>query len=192
MPPLSSRRKRLVGLCFWFEAILSVAGCYSPEASWKVCCALVISDEKSNIDARKTIIDWQSWTSFSGDGSAADTMDLGSLETTWKSRQLRSEIRLFLTGNPGTRPSDYFVGLGMTCRSIDRPAADVTRCQIDLPVLVECVSLNVYFPWGAPIPKELQRPIPALLHVRVDVSTSALLDTFTRVLPIPGGRLCHR
>jgi hypothetical protein len=152
----------------------------------------VIADEKTSDTGRKTIIHWQSWTSFSGDGSAADTMDLKALETTWKSRQLRAEISRFLAGNPNARPSAYFVSLGMACKSATSASVDVTRCQIDLPIWIECLSLNVYFPFGARIPKELQKPIPALLHVSVDVSSAALVDTYTRVLPVPGGHLCNR
>ena len=188
----SSRLHCLARLFLWFGAVISAGGCYVTEASWKVCCGLmIVGDNTSTTDPLKTIIDWQSWTSFRGDGSAVDSSQ-PPLPGTWKTRRIGAAIAHFLASNPKAQARDYFVSLGMACKPETSPRGNVTRCESVLPVSVECVSLNVYFPGGASIPKELQKPIPATLQVNVIVSTSTLIDTSTQILPLPGGRLCHR
>jgi hypothetical protein len=182
----------LLWLCVWPGAVLSVAGCYNAEDSWKICCGLVlVEDETSSPAARNTIIDWQKFTSFGADGSAVDSNNT-NLPGSWKKRRLEAATAEFLADNPGARASDYFRGLGMACRPATVPKSDVTQCDIELPIWAECVSLNVFFPWGAPIPEELRKPMPAFLQVRVDVSASTFLGTATRVVPVPGGHLCQR
>jgi hypothetical protein len=152
----------------------------------------IVGDETSSPAGQKTIIDWQRETMFGGRGSAGDMND-SNLPDSWKKRQIKPAIADFLVGNPGARASDYFLSLGMTCKPATAASRDgVTRCEIELPIWVECISKNLWFPGGAPVPKELRKPIPALLHMSVNVSTVAMLDVSTRVEPIPGGRLCHR
>lgn len=182
----------LVWLSVWAGGVLSVAGCYNAEDSWKICCGLVIvEDETSSPTARNTIIDWQQFTSFGANGSALDSNNT-NLPGSWKKRRIEAAIAEFLADNPGARASDYFGGLGMTCAPAAIPKSDVAQCDIELPIWAECVSLNVFFPWGAPIPEELRKPMPAFLQVRIGVSATAFLGTATRVVPVPGGRLCQR
>jgi hypothetical protein len=42
------------------------------------------------------------------------------------------------------------------------------------------------------VPKELRKPIAAVLQMIIDVSASNILDSSVQVVPFPGGRLCHR
>ncbi len=115
-----------------------------------------------------------------------------NLPGTWKKRRIESEVVDFLARIPGARATDYFVGLGMTCRPVIGPEHGVIRCEIELQLWAECWSRNMFFPGGAPVPEELRKPIPALLRMSVDVSASTIREPSTRVLPVPGGRLCHR
>lgn len=66
------------------------------------------------------------------------------------------------------------------------------QCQADLSLWVRCDKWRVV-PFGhVPVPKELQQPIPAVLHESVSLSGFMVLDTYSRVVAAPGGRLCHR
>jgi hypothetical protein len=184
----------LVWLCLGTSAVFSLAGCYNAEDSWKICCRMLITgDETTSSAGRKAIIAWERGTGFSGDGKESVWIDWSRPPYyTWKKNKIASDLTDFLVSNPGAKAGDYFVGLGMTCRHNASIGNDVTRCETELPVWVECASMNVYFPGGAPVPEELRKPIAALLAVSIDVSASEFLDTSTRVLPVPGGRLCHR
>jgi hypothetical protein len=172
-----------------------LGGChYSEEDKWKVCCALyILRDETPSASARTTIIKWQRATSFNGDGRAVDWNDDGKSSDTNKKRQIKSEIANFLADSPGGRATDYFLSLGMTC-SPDMAIlkADVMHCEIELAIWVDCGPTYRWLPGTTPIPKELQKPLPALLRMTVDVSTSTLLGASTRIEPVPGGHLCHR
>jgi hypothetical protein len=183
----------IVRLCFWAGAIISLGGCYSAEDSWADCCSLrIIGDETSSPAARRTIIDWQQLTFFGGNGSGVDANNT-NLPGSWKKRHINQAVTEFLASNPGARASDYFLGLGMTCRPVTTvPNDGVTRCEDELPIWIMCRSRNEFFPGGAPIPEELRKPMSALLRVSVDVSASAFLATSARVIAAPGGRLCHR
>ena len=182
----------LAWLCVWAGAVLSVAACYNAEDSWKVCCSLVIiGDETSSPQARRTMMGWQWFTSFGADGSSVDSNNT-NLPGTWKKRQIESDIAGFLAGNGNASASDYFRGLGMTCVPVPAPKPDVTRCNVELPIWFGCYSLNVFFPGGPPVPEELRNPMPGFLRMTVDVSAQAFVDTATRVVPVPGGRLCYR
>jgi hypothetical protein len=185
----------IVRLCVWAGTVISFGGCYNAEDSWKICCSLhIVGDETSSPAARKTIIDWERRTTFGGDG-VADRSINWSLPPyySWTKNQIASAVTDFLAANPGARASDYFLSLGMNCRSgTITPEADATRCEIELPVWVECSSLNIFFPGGAPVPEELRKPISALLDVSVEVSALTFLDGSAQVVRVPGGRLCHR
>jgi len=184
----------LAWLCAWTGAVISLGSChYSAEDSWADCCGLhIIRDETSSPAARRIIIDWQQLTWFGGNGSAVDANNT-NLPGSWKKRQITQAVTEFLAGNPGARASDYFLSLGMTCRpGTTVPNDGVTRCEDELPIWIICRSRNVFFPGGPPVPEELRKPMSALLHVSVDVSVSALLAASTRVVAVPGGRLCHR
>jgi hypothetical protein len=128
---------------------------------------------------------------FGGGGSASDMND-ANLPGTWKKRRIESEVADFLARDPGARASDYFVGLGMICRRVAILEEGVARCEIELQIWAECWSKNIFFPGGPPVPEELRKPLPALLRVSVDVSASMIREPATQVLPVPGGRLCHR
>jgi hypothetical protein len=43
-----------------------------------------------------------------------------------------------------------------------------------------------------PVPKELRKPIAAILQMTIDVSASDILNSSVKVVPLPGGRLCQR
>jgi hypothetical protein len=153
-------------------------------------------DEKSNVASANTIIGLLPRQGFAPTGELISPIDdryLGMGAGPGPMRRTVTAMNGFLATHPGDRPSDYFLGLGMACK----PAASSTaaaRCEIDLPIQVHCSprNMNLFPPHGAPIPEELQKPIPARLYWQVDVSPSALLGVQARVLPIPGGRLCHR
>jgi len=190
----------IVWLCLWFGPLAMLGGChYSEEDSWNACCMLhVIRDEAPNPPGRKVIRNWQSRTLFGGDGSASDATDSNVpgmsskyLPGTWKRGRIESEVADYQTRNPGAPATAYFAELGMTCRSATVSQAEGIRCAIDMPVWVQCWAMN-FFPGGPPVPKELRKPLPAVLHVSVEMSGSTIHEPHTQVLPLPGGRLCHR
>lgn len=182
----------LAWLCFWMGAVLSLGSCYTAEDSWKICCRLlIVGDETSSPAERRAIMEWQRLTAFREDGSSVDVSN-ANLPGATKKQLISSSLADFLAGQPGSRASDYFLGLGMMCRFGIAPKDDVTRCEIDLPITIKCASLNMFFPGGAPVPEELRKPMPALLRVSVDVSAATLIDMSTRIVPVTGGRLCHR
>ena len=146
---------------------------------------------------RKVIRNWQSRTLFGGDGSASDATDskvpgMSSkyLPGTWKRGRIESEVADYQLRSPGAPAAAYFVELGMTCSPA--PQNGVTRCEIDMPIWVECWSMNLFFPGGAPVPKELRKPLPAILHMSIEISASSIREPQTQVVAVSGGRLCHR
>jgi len=173
-------------------AALVVASCsYSEADSWKTCCLMrIVGDESSSSPSRQTLVEEGQRTLFNGDGAAFNSVDRSRFAYASENR-LALAIADFLKAHPEARASAYLVSLGMTCGPAPGEGG-VERCRIELPVRVQCGSLNIFFPGGAPVPRELREPIVARLAVSIDVSGSAFGDTFTRILPAPGGRLCHR
>lgn len=189
---IMNRYPALLGL--WVVAALALGGChYCEEESWKICCFLhIIRAEASSPASHAVIIAWQGRTLFSDNGLASDAND-SKLSYSWKKGRIESEVADFLTRTvPETPASAYFAGLGLTCRRLTAAQDSATRCEIDMPVTAECWSRNLFFPGGAPLPKELRKPFHAVLRVGVDVSASTVRDVYTQVFPVPGGRLCHR
>jgi hypothetical protein len=183
--------KRCQWLCAVIAAGLLLAGCsYTEEDSWNVCCSLVVvSDEVSSSQARMTIMNWQRTTSFRADGSAVEL--IGSKSNTLKKLSIEKALAEFQAANPDRRPVDYFTSVGMTC-SPAVARSNAFSCEVELPIAFGCYSLNVYFPWGAPVPAELRNPMPGYLQMKLDVASNGLLNTTTRIAPVPGGRLCQR
>ena len=176
-------------------AAFPLARChYTEEQSWSICCTtMFVGDETASPPGRQTIIGWLQGAGFSGTGKERKGTDLsGPPYHSWRKNKIASDLADYLAGNPGSPASAYFASLGMTCKRKAATDDDVTRCDVELPTWVECLSMNVFFPGGAPVPKELRKPLPAVLHMSVDVSASAFLDTSAQLQPIPGGRLCHR
>jgi hypothetical protein len=169
-------------------AALLVASCsYSEDDSWQVCCLMrIVGDESSSSPSRQMLVESEQRTLFNADGVAFD-----STYYSGKRKRIASAIDDFLKAHPEARASAYLASLGMTCGPAPGEGG-VERCRIELPVWVQCGSLNIFFPGGAPIPKELREPMVAHLAVSIDVSGPAYGDTFARILPAPGGRLCHR
>lgn len=179
----------LVGICTWLGAVLLLGGCHYDEAqSWRECCRVrIIGDETSSPEGRKTIIKWASVMYFEADGALVKFVG-----KSWTELQIESALANFLADNPGTSSSDYFASLGMTCEPAITSKDDLTRCAVDLPVGIKCTVVKSVPLLGTPVPKELRKPISAVLHVSVSASASTVLDTSARVVPLPGGRLCHR
>lgn len=179
----------LTQLCGYTVAVLALMGChYDEEQSWRECCRLIIVDNAVSSAAQKTIVRWH-------DGGTR--YDSGGLERPpfeqdpWKKREIASAVSEYLASNPGAGADAYFVSLGMTCRAVS-PKAAPTRCKIDLPITAQCLSLNMFYPFGLPVPKELRKPFPAVLNVTFDVTASDAVDAHSQILPSVGGRLCHR
>lgn len=194
MPSIETKdRRHPVRLGAWVGAALVLCGCHYTEASkWAACCSMgVYRGKAANTASANAILGliWQ--TSFDPDGRARMRMDPKSSEP-WTKQEILSAMNKFLTAQPKSRPSDYFLGLGMTCRPAPSAVVDVTQCEIEVPIRVQCFSTNESKPWGSPLPDEFQEPLPARLRLQADVSRTALLNVDVRVLPVPGGRLCHR
>lgn len=164
------------------------AGCTAnsnDELLWGNCCALKIADEKSGSQARDTLLAWSRHVNFNGNG---DTWD-GS--KAWRKAEFGRGLASFLETHPGAQARDYLADLGMRCSSISAETSDLTRCEVELSVWVRCTAkLGWLFP--APVPKEMRKPIAAILQMTIDVSASDILDSSTRMAPLPGGRLCER
>lgn len=176
-------------LCGYVAGTLALMGChYDEEQAWRECCRLVVAPEDtSSPAAQKTIVDWVLLgMRFDGeDRPSAEAMRI-------RKPAISTAYSKYLANNPGAVMSAYFASLGMTCKATGVPKADMARCEIDFPVTARCLSLNVFYPFGLPVPKELRQPFPAVLHMAVDVTTSDLLDTHSEIRPITGGRLCRR
>ena len=190
----SKDRRHPAWLGAWVGAALVLCGCHYTEASkWAACCSMgVYRGKEVNTASANAILGLIFDIRFEPDGQARMRIDPKSSELTTK-RMILSAMNRFMSAQPKNRPSDYFVELGMSCRPAAASATvDVTRCEIEVPIHVQCFSTNALEPWGSPLPDELQKPLPARLRLQADVSRNALLDVDVRVLPVPGGRLCHR
>ena len=110
----------------------------------------------------------------------------------WPKEQISSGYARFSAANWDAQAADHLRTQGMTCRPEQPSAEGKVLCSIELPVWVECTSMNIYFPGGAPVPKELRKPIPARLDLSIAVRWSSILGLSVQIFPIPGGRLCHR
>ena len=182
---------------------------------WDACCELVIVvNDSSGAPARKTILEWQRETLFTGTGHPGEPVETGRGSfISWKRRQITAGLADFLQRNPARQARDYFQSLGMTCAPRDG-TRNVTRCAIELPVEFECrIFRNI--PEGlVPLPEQLRGKFAAFLRVKIDASsaefqatlpmpstplpvsidasTKIFISTYSQVIPSPGGRLCHR
>ena len=182
----------LVLVCGFIGTALLLAGChYTEEEKWSVCCVLYVRADETAASGARVVLNWYRNVDFDGEGRGGRG-PYGEGQTFYNSKddKIRLEIAAFLAGSPGDRAARYFIGLGMTC---DPPSkGGVTRCQIDLPVRARCGPTYRFLPGTTPIPGELQKPFPALLRVRLDLSADSLIEIFSQVDPVSGGRLCHR
>ncbi len=166
---------------------LGAACAYDEAQSWRECCALKIVGENPSSKERNTLMAWGG-THFHGDGGSQDGED----RKAWRRRQIAYGLTVFQERHHGDQARDYLASLGMTCGAVDARKAEPTRCAAALPVWATC---TVLFSWpilSTPVPKELQKPIAALLQMSIDVSGSQILDSSVRVVPFAGGRLCKR
>lgn len=109
----------------------------------------------------------------------------------WKGHQIESALSGFQAANPGAPASAYFKTLGMICKAPPTPWPDNVRCEIELPIIIRCST--VFLPFGGPpMPRELEGQISATLWTSVALPSSGDLKVSTRILPVPGGRLCQR
>lgn len=155
------------------------------EPLWGNCCALKIADEQSSSTERDTLIAWGRVANFHGDGT--NDYDGGKA---WRQRQIALGLADFQKTHPDSQGPAYLAGLGMTCGPVG-PKTGRTRCAVELSVWVTCIGkFGLYFP--PPVPREVRKPIAAVLQMTIDVSESDVLDSSVRVVPIPGGRLCQR
>jgi len=150
----------------------------------------IVEDETSSSPARRAIIGWQQRTWFEGDGRAEDWGD-SAYRGSWKNHQIESALADFQAANPGTPASAYLNSLGMACKAPSGPSPADVRCEIELPIGVRC-DILFGVPGSPPIPKQLEGQVPAILRTSVALPPSGGLEVSTRILPVPGGRLCHR
>jgi len=64
----------------------------------------------------------------------------------WPKEQISSGYARFSAANWDAQAADYLRTLGMTCRPEQPSAEGKVLCSIELPVWVECTSMNIYFP----------------------------------------------
>lgn len=169
-------------------AALGAACAYDEEGLWGNCCGLEIADEESSSKERGLLIAWGRVGGFLGDGSPMG----GDGPSAWRKREIASGLADFQKAHPGSQGRDYLADLGMVCGLVRGPTAEQTRCAMELRVWVTC---TVKFGWPYfpnPVPKELRKPIAAVLQMTIDVSASDVLDASAQIVPLPGGRLCHR
>lgn len=172
--------------------VVLVAACAydgDDELLWGNCCALEIADQKSSSKERDTLVVWGGTIGFHGDGTSTDW----ERTKAWRRRQIAYGFAVFQERHQPSQARDYLAGLGMTCAPFDdTPKAGRERCAVEFPVHVTC---TVKFGWAYfpnPVPRELRKPIAAILQMTIDVSASDVLDSSVQVVPLPGGRLCHR
>ncbi|MPZ32574.1 MAG: hypothetical protein GEV13_16510 [Rhodospirillales bacterium] len=176
-------------LCAIAVGASGLAGCqYKEEQLWEGCCILMVhTDETSSSPGRIAILELGGRGVFHEDGRRAGRSPEAAR---WQEEKVEGELQSFLEGNAGTQPEDYFAGMGMACRSAGSPK--MFQCDADLGIWIWCDKWR-FLPFGhVPVPKELRQPIPALLHIGVTLSGSKVLDIYSRVAAVPGGRLCHR
>lgn len=181
--------RTLVLLCGLAGSASGLAGCqYKEEQLWEECCILMVhTDETSSSAARSAILELGGRGVFHEDGRRGGK---SPEEARRQEQKVEGQLQSFLDGNAGTRPEDYFTSLGMACGSAG--SLKTVRCDADLGVWIRCDKWR-FVPFGhVPVPKELRKPIPASLHVGVTLSGSKVLDIYSRVAAVPGGRLCHR
>jgi hypothetical protein len=181
--------RMLVLVCALAGGASGLAGCqYTEEQLWEECCILMVhTDEMSSAAGRIAILELGGRGVFHEDGRRGGR---SPEEARRQEQKVETELQGFLDSNAGTRPEDYFTGLGMACRSAG--SSKTAHCDADLAVWIRCDKWR-FVPFGhVPVPKELRQPIPGLLHVEVALSGSKVLDIHSRVFAVPGGRLCHR
>jgi hypothetical protein len=185
----------LMLLCAFAGSVGALTGChYSEEEKWSVCCVLYVRADETAAGGARIVLNWYRNADFDGEGRGGRG-PYGEGQTFYNSKddKIRLEIAHFLADSPGGHAATYFIDLGMTC---DPPPTmskgGMTRCQIDLPVRARCGPTYRFLPGTTPIPEELQKPFPALLRVRLELSADTLIEIFSQVDPVSGGRLCHR
>jgi hypothetical protein len=159
------------------------------EPLWGNCCALQVAGEESAPKERDTLMAWGGTIGFRGDGTSRDWEGTKA----WRRRQIAYGFAVFQERHPASQARDYLVGLGMTCAPLDNDLkARRERCAVELPVWATCTA-KFGWPYSPPpVPRELRKPIAAVLQMTIDVSGSDVLDSSVRVVPVPGGRLCER
>jgi len=169
----------------WISAWLT--GChYQEEELWENCCILIVqTDETSSSEGRIALLKLGIGGFFSGDGRGAS----------WhrdKIIKVEKEVQGLMENDAAARPSDSFTRLGMTCTPASLAMAAVVQCDVDLPVWFRCSKFTPFGFGQKPIPTELRPLMPAVLHMSVDMAGATLVKTGSNVVPVQGGRLCHR
>jgi hypothetical protein len=170
-------------------AMLGAACAYDEAQSWRECCLLEIAGhEEASSKERQTLIAWGRAVGFQEDGRSK----VWEGAKAGRKQKIALGLARFQEAHPASQARDYLADLGMTCSPVRGANAEWTRCAVDLPVRVTC---TVKFSWpffSTPVPKELRKPITAVLQMTIDVSASNILDSEAQVVPLPGGRLCQR
>jgi hypothetical protein len=171
--------------------VVSSAACAyhgDDESLWGNCCTLEVAGAKSASTERDPLMAWGGTVGFHGDGTSNDWEGTKA----WRRRQIAYSYAVFRESHLPSQPRDYLLSLGMTCAPLDNePKARRERCAVELPVSATCNGkFGMLF--RPPVPKALRQPIAAVLQMTIDVSASDILDLSVRVVPPPGGRLCHR
>lgn len=141
----------------------------------------------AELKERDTLMVWGGTVGFHGNGTSQDWDGTKA----WRRRQIAYGLALFHERHHGAQARNYLAGLGVACGGVD-PKTEGARCTVELAVWATC---TVKFGWAFfsnRVPKEMSKPIPAVLQRTIDVSGSDILDSAVQVVPYPGDRLCHR
>ena len=208
-----SRRAKMIRWSILVAAcaalLFCLGNCTAPSDPWVECCQLlIVNDQDQGTPQRRTIIDWQGGTQFSGSGGQGEPGDEDHAPFHEVKRQrMAAGLVAFIERHPRSSAREYFLSLGMTCASSDRDT-QVTHCEIEVPIAFRCAS---YWSIDLPVPKQLRGTFPALLRVDIDTSatkfpvlpgklfsvsvdatTPVFISTNSQVVPPPGGHLCTR
>jgi hypothetical protein len=182
---------------------------------WKACCqTAIVDDQDPGPTLRRTLIDWQRQTLFTGEGHPGELVDSDQPPfLSWKKRQIAAAVTEFMKSHPAAGADGYFTSIGMACSAADGMSG-VTRCQADVPIRIRC-TIFVGMPEDRiEVPEPLRHLFRASLRVTVETSASpfvpslqrlmrafsvpvdpvrtAFIATRSQIVALPDGHLCAR
>jgi hypothetical protein len=198
--------------------VLQFVGPPSARASddpWKACCQIAIVDDRDSVPPlRRTLIEWQRQTLFTGEGQPGEPVDSNQPPFhSSKRRQIVAAVTEFAKHNPAVEADGYFSSIGMTCSAADGMSG-VTRCQAEVQITIRCTIFRGMPEDRIKVPASLRDLFHASLRVTVEVSTTKFVPSLERLVPpfaipvapsrtafvathsqiaaVPGGHLCTR